>query len=303
MDQAKKLREMMKNINDPFEGREEENKTSQGMDKKIKKAKVFSISSGKGGVGKTNFSINFAIALKKLGHEVVILDADIGLSNVEILSGSDIKYSISDIIFSGKKVVDVLNEGPEGIKIISGGSGLKELTMLNEEHFSKIIRSLDELQLIFDYIIIDTGAGISSGVIDFILASDEVMVITTPDPTSVMDAYVLIKSLNMNNYRGEINVVSNFVRNKTEGFNVFNKLDRAAEQFLKIKINYLGYILEDRAVSIAVRNQLPFIIGNPNRTISKQITNMAIEKSNSNSEKEKTDSFGQKLLNLFFKNK
>lgn len=299
MDQAKKLREIMNNKNDISKDVNEN--YSKKVDITNKNAKIFSISSGKGGVGKTNFAINFAIALRNLGNEVLILDADIGLSNVEILSGTDIKHNISDVIFSDKKLKDILSQGPEGIKIISGGSGLKELTLLNKENFPKIINFLNELELLFDYIIIDTGAGISAGVIDFILVSDEVFVISTPDPTSIMDAYVLMKSLNLKKYDGEINVVSNFVQNKAEGFNVFNKLDNASEQFLKMEINYSGYILEDKIVNTAVRNQIPFIIANPNRKISRQINNMAMNISSINKEKEKSESFGQRILKLFFK--
>lgn len=299
MDQAKKLREIMNNKNDISKDVNEN--YSKKVDITNKNAKIFSISSGKGGVGKTNFAINFAIALRNLGNEVLILDADIGLSNVEILSGTDIKYNISDVIFSDKKLKDILSQGPEGIKIISGGSGLKELTLLNKENFPKIINFLNELELLFDYIIIDTGAGISAGVIDFIMVSDEVFVISTPDPTSIMDAYVLMKSLNLKKYDGEINVVSNFVQNKAEGFNVFNKLDNASEQFLKMEINYSGYILEDKIVNTAVRNQIPFIIANPNRKISRQINNMAMNISSINKEKEKSESFGQRILKLFFK--
>lgn len=298
MDQAKKLREIMES-----KKLSKNNKNLENINSEVKKAKVLSVSSGKGGVGKTNFSINFSIALRELGNKVLILDADIGLSNVEILSGTDIKYNISDIIFSDKKIEDILSEGPKGVKIISGGSGLKELALFNKANFPKIISFLNELQLLFDYIIIDTGAGISSSVIDFILASDEVIIISTPDPTSVMDAYVLIKSLNIKNYSGEINIVSNFVRNSAEGFQVFNKLDNAAKEFLKFKINYLGYMLEDKLVNTSVRNQLPFIVSNPNRKISKQIFEMAnttIEENELNKEELDSKSFGQRIINLFF---
>ncbi len=301
MDQAKKLREIMENKKNL--SKNNKNIEIENIEGEVKKAKVLSVSSGKGGVGKTNFSINYSIALRELGNKVLILDADIGLSNVEILSGADIKYNISDLIFSNKKIEDVLSEGPKGVKIISGGSGLKELALFDKANFPKIISFLNELQLLFDYIIIDTGAGISSSVIDFILASDEVIIISTPDPTSVMDAYVLIKSLSIKNYSGQINVVSNFVRNSAEGFHIFNKLDNAAKEFLKFKINYLGYMLEDKLVNTSVRNQLPFIVSNPNRKISKQIFHMAnttIQENEFKKEQLESKSFGQRIINLFF---
>ena len=291
MDQAEKLRKIMNSNN----SNNTEEKEFQ------EKAKVISISSGKGGVGKTNFAINFAISLQKLGNKVVIIDADIGLGNVEILSGVSLKNTISDIIFSNKSIMEIMGDGPEGIKIISGGSGLKELALLNNENLPYLITEIDKLQSIVDYIIIDTGAGISPVVMDFIMASSEVIVVSTADPTSIMDSYILIKSLVTTGFNGNINIVANLIKNKAEADEVYNKLNNATNNFLKVQINYLGYIERNEIVNNAVRNQIPFTVSQPFSSTSKRIMNIA-ENLIGNKEHNKTKdniSFAKKLLNIF----
>lgn len=290
MDQAKKLREIMNSNNSNING-----------DVFNKKAKVISISSGKGGVGKTNFAINFAISLRKLGNEVVIIDADIGLGNVEILSGVSLKNTISDIIFSNKSIMEIMGEGPEGIKIISGGSGLKELTLLNDENLPYLISEIDKLQSIVDYIIIDTGAGISPVVIDFIMASSQVIVVSTGDPTSIMDSYILIKSLVTSGFKGNINIVANLIQNRNEANEVYNKLNNASNNFLRVQTNYLGYIERNDIVNNAVRNQIPFTVSHPFSPTAKKIMDIAKNLIDNKGQNELNDniSFAKRLLNIF----
>ena len=182
-DQAERLREIMKG------------KTSSENKISVKnKAKVLAITSGKGGVGKTNFAINLSISLRRLGYRVLVFDADIGLANIEILTGTNIKYTIADLIVSGKSIHEIISEGPEGIKIISGGSGLNEVMMMNHENINKLLKEIEKLEDSTDFIIIDTGAGVSNIVLDFVMAADEVILITTPDPTSLMDGYIMIRN-------------------------------------------------------------------------------------------------------------
>lgn len=267
------------------------------------KAKVIAVSSGKGGVGKTNFAINFSISLKRLGYEVVIIDADIGLSNVEILSGVNLNHSISDIVFSNKDIFEIIGNGPEGVKIISGGSGLKELKLLNDDNFPKLISEIERLQSMVDFIIIDTGAGISSSVIDFIMTANEVIVVCTPDPTSLMDSYTLIKSIAHTGFLGKINIVCNMVSNRNEGKEIFEKLSNATNNFLRVQVEYLGYIEKNDLVNNAIRNQIPFIVSHPNNLISKRINIMAmsyLDNPPSNMENEKV-SFAKRLLDIFSK--
>lgn len=271
MDQAEKLRRIM-------------NSKTQSTKEKIpvkRKAKVLSISSGKVGVGKTNFAINFSISLKELGYKVVVIDADIGLGNIEILSGIHLKNTISDIIFSNMSIMEIMGDGPKGIKIISGGSGLRELALLNDENLPKLIEEIEKLQSVADYIIIDTGAGISPLVIDFIMASSEVMVISTSDPTSIMDSYILIKSLIATGFNGNINIVANLVKDRSEGQEVYDKLNNASNNFLRVQTDYLGYIERNELVNHAVKSQVPFIVSHPNSSISKKIKIIAINYLNS----------------------
>ncbi|MFA7533837.1 MAG: MinD/ParA family protein [Tissierellaceae bacterium] len=291
IDQAAKLRELMKTKNDNYE-----------IDlKNENRAKVISVSSGKGGVGKTNFALNFAISLKKLGYDIVIIDSDIGLSNVEILSGVSLNYSMSDIVFSNKSIFEIMGEGPEGVKIISGGSGLKELNLLRDENFPRLIYEIEKLQSSYDFIVIDTGAGISNAVIDFIMTSNEVIIISTPDPTSLMDSYTLIKSIVSNGFTGQINIVSNLVNNRHEGKEVFDKLSTTVNNFLRVQIKYFGYIEKDRIVSNAIRNQVPFIISHPNSNTAKKINIMAmnfLDKKLTTFENEKVG-FAKKIFDIF----
>ena len=267
------------------------------------KTKVISISSGKGGVGKTNFSVNFAISLRRLGHSVAIIDADIGLSNIDILLGLNITNTISDIIFNDKDIFDVMVTGPEDIKIISGGSGLKELSLLNNDNFPKLIKEIEKIQNSFDFIIIDTGAGISSAVTDFIMVSNEVIVICTPDPTSIMDSYTLIKSIIQTDYKGKINIVCNQVINRSEGKAIFDKLYNAINNFLSVQVEYLGYIEKNELINQAVRNQVPFTISHPNSPLSKRISLMTMSYLNDVSSKNQENkvSFAKKIVDIFLK--
>lgn len=293
IDQAEKLRKIM-------QSRDIRNERESLIENK---AKVIAVSSGKGGVGKTNFAINFSISLRRLGYEVVVIDADIGLSNIEILAGLNVNNTISDIIFSDKNIFEIMTDGPEGIKIISGGSGLKELKLLKDDNFPKLIQEIEKLQTATDYIIIDTGAGISNSVTDFIMTSNELIVICTPDPTSLMDSYTLIKSIIYSGFTGKINVVCNLVNNRNEGKEIFSKLSNAANNFLRVQINYLGYIEKNDLVNFAVRNQIPFIISHPNSPISKRINIMAMGFLGNESLKTESDktSFAKRILDVFFK--
>ncbi len=293
IDQAARLRELMKNnTNEPDQ-----------LVEVSDRAKVVSVSSGKGGVGKTNFALNFAISLKRLGYEVVVIDADLGLSNIEILSGCNLKYSISDIIFSDKDIFEIMGLGPEGIKIISGGSSLKEFRLLDEGNFSKLIFEIMKLQAKTDFIIIDTGAGISTSVLDFILATHEVIVVCTPDPTSLMDSYTLIKSLIYSGYIGKIKILSNMVSNRNEGLEIYNKLSTAADNFLKKDLIYFGYLESSKVIGEAIREQIPFIVSHPNDNASKLINIMTLNflnDKNFDKEKEKTN-FAKKIFEMFSK--
>lgn len=243
-------------------------------------AKIITISSGKGGVGKTNFSVNLAIALAKLGRRVSLIDADLGLANVDVLMDLVPKYNLNHFIRMEKTIEDIIIEGPYGLNIISGGSGLLEMANLNKDNLKRLIDGLQILNERSDYIIIDTGAGLSDSVISFVEAAHDVILIVTPDPTSITDAYALIK--NIHQMEKNLKIVVNRVDSNKEGYEVFNKIHLAAKRFLNSEIKHLGFIYEDSSVKKSVNLQTPVIIAFPNSLASKGIEMIAYNIENNN---------------------
>ncbi|NMB08988.1 MAG: MinD/ParA family protein [Tissierellia bacterium] len=289
-DQAKRLRELMN------KERKINNEIIVG-----KKAKTLAIASGKGGVGKTNYAINLGISLQNLGSSVVVIDGDIGLSNIEILTGISTKYTIVDLILKDKSIYDIIEEGPKGVKIVSGGFGHYDLSLINDKNLNKLLDEIEKLENFVDFIIFDIGAGISNMVLNFILAADEAILITTPDPTSLMDVYALIKALTIYGYMGKLNIVTNIVENKMDAINVFEKLNKVANNFLNIELEFLGYLERTNLVSKAVRNQQPFVLLSPKANISKRMNIMALKLLDIPTiEKKEKLSFTQKLKSLLF---
>jgi len=243
-------------------------------------ARVITVTSGKGGVGKSSISVNLAIQLQKLGKRVVILDADFGLANIEVMLGIRPKYNLADLIFKGRNLRDIITAGPEGIGFISGGSGIQELTNLSKDQLIKLSQSLYELDQYVDVIIIDTGAGIADSVLEFVAASNEVLLVVTPEPTSITDAYALLKTLNKKTdfLAGdvEIKMISNRVGSPKEGKEIFDKLNIVVNKFLNIKVEFLGTIPQDNTISRAVIQQYPVTLGYPNAPSSKAIMELAL---------------------------
>lgn len=270
-DQADKLREIINNLK-----MREENSLSSAGDHTVKrKSRVITVTSGKGGVGKTNISVNLALNLSQMGYRVVILDADFGLANIDILFGISPRYTLLDVIHSNKTMFDILSEGPLNVKFISGGSGIQELIHLDKHQLDTLINKMASLDQIADIIIVDTGAGVSDTVVSFIFAADEVILITTPEPTAIMDAYALIKTVTAHDKHKDIQVIVNRAENQSEAENVANKLCLAAEKFLGVKLRQLGYVLYDTAVVKAVKQQQPFILSYPKALVSKQVNEIA----------------------------
>ena len=219
-------------------------------------ARVLTITSG---VGKSNTAVNLAVQLSKLGKRVIIFDADIGLANVEVMFGAIPKYNLSDVLYKGMAMRDVITKGPMNIGFISGGSGVVGLNNLTREQILSVVQKLSELDSMADVILIDTGAGISDSVMEFVIASPEVLLITTPEPSSLTDSYSLIKTLYRNldfNYKDTvINVIANRVSSAADGQAVFDKLSSVVSQFLNWNINYLGLVPQDTNIEKAVRQQ------------------------------------------------
>lgn len=241
--------------------------------------RVIAVTSGKGGVGKTSFSVNLAIQLEKMGKRVLILDADFGLSNVEVMLGIRPQYNISDLIYKQKNISDIITEGPMNIGFISGGSGVQDLGNLDSKQIKLLITKLSQLDSMYDNIIIDTGAGISDSVLEFVLTCPEIMLVVTPEPTSITDAYSLLKAVNRKKEfiatQKTINVVSNKVESESEGMEIYKKLNAVASKFLNIQLAYIGYIYQDRNISKAVIEQNPITITEPKGETARLISEIA----------------------------
>jgi flagellar biosynthesis protein FlhG len=258
-DQADKLRQIIDNI----KLKQAVNQANLVSSVKQKKAKVITVTSGKGGVGKTNITINLAIALSDMGFKVVILDADFGLANIDVLFGIIPKFTLVDVIQDKKNILEILCEGPRNIKFISGGSGVEDLVKLERKQLERFVNNIALLDKIADYILVDTGAGLSENVMSFVMAADEVVLVTTPEPTSITDAYALIKMLSHRDKEKTIKVVVNRAESISEAEEILKKLSLVSEKFLSLKLQPLGYVLHDEAVIRAVKMQQPFSLSFP----------------------------------------
>lgn len=237
--------------------------------------KVIAVTSGKGGVGKTCFAINLAIALSQLEKKVLLFDADLGMANVDVLLNIRPEFDILDVISGGKEVKDIMIDSPGGFKFIPGASGLQQLAYLSDSQFNRIISGFNEVGGDFDYMLIDTGAGLSKNVTDFLLASDEVHLITTTEPHAIMDAYSIIKVMTDLEANKKISAIINRCESSDEAFFVLDKMKNTSQRFLNVDINYLGYILEDKNMSKSVKSQLPILLYSPDSQASKCIRSIA----------------------------
>lgn len=266
-DQAEKLREVIDNL-----------RLKQAVNRVLtpaapvkRNARVITVTSGKGGVGKTNITINLAIALSEQGQRVIILDADFGLANIDVLFGIAPQYTLLDVIKSKRNILEVLTEGPRSIKFISGGSGVEDLARLDRQQIARFVDDMSMLDKLADIIIVDTGAGLSENVMSFVTAADEVLLVTTPEPTSITDAYALIKMVSNRDKTKKIRVIVNRSESSSEARDVLNKLVLVADKFLGIKLEPAGYILHDESVVKAVKQQQPFSILYPRSQAARNI--------------------------------
>jgi len=220
-----------------------------------KPVKVIAVSAGKGGVGKSNVSVNLAVALAQKNQKVLLLDADLGLANIDIMLGLSTKFNLSHVIQGICHLTDILLTGPYGIRIVPAASGTEYMTQLTPAEHAGIIDSFNELTDDFDYMIIDTAAGISDTVLSFARSSQEVIVVVCDEPTSLTDAYALIKVMSKRYEWVHFRILANMVRQVRDGKELFNKLYRVAGQFLDVQLDYLGAIPFDEHVHDAVKKQ------------------------------------------------
>ncbi|MCR5799439.1 MAG: MinD/ParA family protein [Lachnospiraceae bacterium] len=263
-------------------------------------ARVITVTSGKGGVGKSNTAINLAIWFKKMGQRVIILDADFGLANIEIMFGTVPRHNLCDLLYQGKSITDIITWGPGEIGFISGGSGIVGLSNLSREYLNYIIRNLAQLDAIADVIIIDTGAGISDAVLEFLVASGEILLVTTPEPTSITDSYSLLKALNRHPRfsieESKIKVIANKVDREEDGNSLFMKLNVVVQRYLKLPIEYLGAVPQDDRLVTAVMQQLPVSLANDKAKSSIAYENIAAKLMN----KEVSGEYKKRGMAAFF---
>lgn len=265
-DQANKLREMAINLKNQIESE---------IGKERKQTRVIVISSGKGGVGKSTLALNLSLSLSALGQKVILMDADLGMANIDIMLGLMPKYNLYHMIRDQKPLRDIIINGPSGLKIIPGGSGMNELANLREDELNRILLEMGKLDGEYDIMIVDTGAGISNNVLSFLLAADDAIILTTPEPTSLTDAYGIVKSVTRCGYKGNIYLVVNRVSKESEEILVGQKFKLVSEKFLDLDIKVLGHIVQDPQVEQGIRRQEAFVEAFPKSTAAKNIMSIA----------------------------
>ena len=250
-DQADTLRQMAR---DAKKNHQSENVLQRGSSDQ-QGIRVISVTSGKGGVGKSNVVSNLAIALSAQGKKVLLIDADLGLGNLDVLLGLSPVYNMNHVLNGEKSLAEILIDGPAGIKIIPAGSGVQEFTSLGQHEKLRLLDELDMLEEQFDILIVDTEAGISENVTYFTVAAQEIIVVVTPEPTSITDVYALIKLLATRYSEHHFKVLVNMAKDSEDALEVFRKLANVAGRFLDISLDYLGCVVKDEKVVEAVKRQ------------------------------------------------
>jgi flagellar biosynthesis protein FlhG len=288
-DQAEKLREIM---------RKKEGSAESPRDREGRKSRIVTVSSGKGGVGKTNLSVNMALAYARMGKKVVVMDADLGLANVNIMLGMTPRYNLYHVIKKQKTIREILVDTDYGISIVAGASGFSQIANLSEEERQNFIEGMDTLTTA-DIVIIDTGAGVSSNVLDFIAAADDAVIVTTPEPTAITDAYGIIKIIatELESLDMGLKLVVNRARGAADAKKVADRVTSIAGQFLNLRVDYLGFIYEDSSVIQAVVRQKPFMVVDPKCKASQCVQHIVdrLEKT----EVRETGGFGAMMRRFF----
>lgn len=237
--------------------------------------KVIAITSGKGGVGKTNVTSNLAIALAKNGNRVCIFDADTSLANINVVMGLNVEYTVEHLLAGERTVDEILVEGPEGVMIIPAASGIAECANLDQEQRGRLIAALVSLEDRFDYILIDTAAGIGESVLSFIQSAQYAIVVISTEPTSLTDAFALLRVLKRRSYEHPAYVLVNMAINYANSMEVFKRFEAAVKKYLNMKVQYLGYITEDKAIRTSVSAQRPVLLQHPEAVASRCFTTLA----------------------------
>lgn len=238
-------------------------------------AKLITVSSGKGGVGKSNFTLNFALALQSMGKRVLVFDADIGMANIDVLMGISAKYNLYHLLRGEKRIDEIIERGPGYLSFIAGGSGMADLFSLSQSDLDYFTEQIESIASEMDFIIFDTGAGLSKANFNFIQSADECLIVTTPEPTSITDAYALIKVVSGQEQDTSFRLIVNRAGDEKEAVQTADKIMMAAQRFLNVQISMLGYISDDNHVVQAVKKQVPFSTAFPNCVAARDVQRIA----------------------------
>ncbi|MEX2213939.1 MAG: MinD/ParA family protein [Phycisphaeraceae bacterium] len=264
MDQAESLRRLMLAAESEAEASSAPSLPEGFQPPAVSRARIIAITSGKGGVGKTNIAVNLSISLARLGKRVLLMDADLGTANADLLCNfAPGLGNIGHVIAGRRRLEEIIINAPGGFRMIPGASGLAQIAALEEYQRERLVMQLKELEGTADLILIDTGAGVSPNVISFAAAADQQLVVTSPEPTAIADAYAVIKAIHRASGEPDVRLVVNMARGKAEAMSVFDRIDSVCRRFLNLHIWYAGYVLLDPAVGRAVRKRNPFVLESP----------------------------------------
>ncbi len=262
-------------------------------------AMTMAVTSGKGGVGKSNVAVNLSICLAARGHRVTLVDVDMGLANADLLMNLQTRYNLSHVVSGLRDIEGVCTAGPGGVRFVPGSSGLDDLANLSDFERRNLIGQLQELENSTDIMVLDCGAGISRNVMGFALAADRVAVVTTSEPTALTDAYVTIKSLHRAECRAGVGLFVNMANSRDEAVAVYRRLSGVASRFLDISIADFGYMLQDTAVELAVQERCPFVVRYPSSNASACIAAMADRLVKNDSAHTRRGGFFKRVVGLF----
>ncbi len=237
--------------------------------------RIISVTSGKGGVGKTNLSANLGISLAQFGYRTVIFDADLGLANLDVVLGTSAEYSLHHALDGNLCLAEVIANGPGGVRFVSGGSGISKLLNVSRKRLQNFLLEIAQLEDSTDVLIFDTGAGVDQRVLTFLRAADEVVLVVTPDPASVTDAYATMKVLLRNQKDANIHVLMNQVESERQGEAIYRKLNEIASHFLEANLTYLGSVRQDAEIAQWIRLRQPFVLADPRLRASRDVIDIA----------------------------
>jgi len=261
--------------------------------------RTIAVTSGKGGVGKSNLALNLSILLAGAGNRVALVDGDMGLANLDLLAGVEVKGNISHVIAGKRELADIIIDLPCGIQLVPGASGLAKLADLSQFRRAALVRDLAQLEADNDIVLVDTAAGIGQDVLYFATSADNVLVVTVPEPTAIADAYAVIKVLTQHGYEGQISVLVNMAPGRGEARMTYQRIANVARQFLGVRLLDAGYVLADAKVREAVRKREPFVLTHPRCSASRCMAVLATKLCAGGALVEKTEGFFRRVANWF----